>query len=232
VSWAEAAARALRAAGASVEEGPRGLAVSFADSGARLLVVVRRLHMSLDRKVEVLGVFEVERGHPLAAAVLRRMVASSFEVEARGFLRPSFAWRGWRELRRLEPVVGPVAFDASVAESVRGYPGLAEALRSASPDLVEVFPEIMPPSYTEAFLTAPGAPLTPYIASLIQEYLREPERLAWCYRAQFLYGSPRMPQKIVRNCQLAVIFERALREATQRLLQCTASSPRTGGSST
>lgn len=225
VSWKDATKKALEAVGARVEEEPRGLAVTLAGTDAKLLVLVRRLHMSLDRKVEVLGIFELAREHRRASEVLRGMLSSSFEVELKGFVRKAFIWREWRELKRFDPVLDPIARDPSVATSVRESPGLSELLKEASPNLIEVFPEVLPPSFMEAFLVAPGVPLSAYTTSLIREYVEAPGRLAWCYRAQFLYGSPRMPQKIVRNCQLAGVFKRALEEATKRLLQYNVSSP-------
>lgn len=230
MSWKDVTERMLEAAGARVEEDQRGLVVTIGD--ATLLVLLRRLHMSLDRKVEVLGIFEVQASAGELGSALRRMLSWSFEVELKGLLRKSFVWRPWRELRKLEPVLGPLSHDPSLALSLRERSDIIEPLLEASPNLIEVFPEFMPTSFMEAFLVAPGAPLSSYIASLIKEHMQGPGRLAWCYRAQFLYGSPKMPQKIVRNCQLAALVKKALSEATMKLLQCSASSPAQAESST
>ena len=165
--------------------------------------------MSLDRKVEVLGVVELP-AEPSPDA-LRRMLASSFEVEARGLLRRRPVWRSWRELKRLEALVGPVSPEDGLMRSLMGDAELARSLSDASPELLEVFPEIMPPSYMEAFLLAPGAPLTPLVRELVKGYVEKPERLAWWFRIQLLYGYPRMPQKVAKSYLLALQLERALR---------------------
>jgi len=230
VSWKDVAARMLESSGARVEEDQRGLRVTISD--ASLLVLLRRLQMSLDRKIEVIGIFEVEADcRPLGDA-LRRMLSWSFEVELKGLVRKSFVWKPWRELRMLEPVVGSLDYDPSLASNLKGHASLIESLHAASPNLIEVFPELLPTSFMETFLVASGAPMSAYITTLIKEHVQEPGRLAWCYRAQFLYGSPKMPQKIVKNCQLAALFKRVLSEATTKLLQCSASSPARVGSST
>jgi len=60
MSWKDAARKALERAGALVEEDQRGLRVSPREGGGfSALVLLRRLHMSLDRKVEVLGAVEL-----------------------------------------------------------------------------------------------------------------------------------------------------------------------------
>jgi hypothetical protein len=210
MSWKDAARKALEKAGAVVEEDQRGLRVSPREGGGfSALVLLRRLHMSLDRKVEVLGVVELP-AEPSPDA-LRRMLASSFEVEARGLLRRRPVWRSWRELKRLETLVGPVSPEEGLMRSLMGDAELARSLSDASPELLEVFPEIMPPSYMEAFLLAPGAPLTPLVRELVRGYVEKPERLAWWFRIQLLYGYPRMPQKVAKSYLLALQLERALR---------------------
>lgn len=195
-----------------MEEDQRGLRVSPRGGGSfSALILVRRLHMSLDRKVEILGAVELPGAEPSPAA-LKRMLASSFEVEARGLLRRRPMWRSWRELKRLEALVGPVSPDEGLMRSLMADAELAKSLSEASPELLEVFPEIMPPSFMEAFLLAPSAPLTPLVRGLVEGYLRGPERLAWWFRVQFLYGYPTMPQKIAKNYLLLVQLGRALRQ--------------------
>lgn len=230
MSWKDLTAKLLESAGARVEEEQRGLVVTIAD--AKLLILLRRLHMSLDRKIEVAGIFEVEKGCNELENALRRMLSWSFEVELKGIVRKSFVWKPWRELGKLENVVGPLNQDPSLASSLKEHAILLESLNEASPNLIEVFPEFLPTSFMETFLVVSGAPLSAYIASLIREHVQRPDRLAWCYRAQFLYGSPRMPQKIVKNCQLAAVFKQALNETTTKLLRCSASSPGRAESST
>lgn len=198
--------------GAVVEEDQRGLRVSpRGRSDFGVLLLVRRLHMSLDRKVEIIGTVELTNLEPSPDA-LRRMLASSFEVEMKGVLRRAPVWKSWRELKKLESLVGPLNPDNGLINSLRSDAELEGSLRDASPDLLEVFPEILPPSYMESFLLAPGVPLTSLVRDLVKSYLEQPERLAWCFRAQILYGYPRMPQKIAKNFLLALQLERALRE--------------------
>jgi len=212
MSWKDVARKALEGVGALVEEDQRGLRVSpRGRSGLSALVVVRRLHMSLDRKVEILGAVELPGAEP-SPKVLKRMLASSFEVEAKGLLKRKSVWRSWRELKRLEVLVGPVSPDEGLMRSLMADAELTRSLDATSPELLEVFPEIMPPSYMEAFLLAPGAPLTPLVRGLVRGYMERPERLAWWFRIQLLYGYPRMPQKITKSYLLALQLERALRE--------------------
>jgi hypothetical protein len=212
MSWKDAVRKVLEDMGATVEEDQRGLRVSpKGSSGFSVLLLVRRLHMSLDRKVEVIGTVELPNLEPSPEA-LRKMLASSFEVEMKGMLRRAPAWRSWRELKKLEALLGSLNPDTELIDLLKSDVELEKSLREASPDLLEVFPEIMPPSYMESFLLAPGVPLTPLVRDLVKSYLEQPERLAWCFRAQLLYGYPRMPQKIAKNFLLALQLERALRE--------------------
>ena len=231
MSWKDAAKKLLQESGMEVEEDQRGLVVT-SPGGPALFVIVRRLHMSFDRKVEVLGIFEAAQPPAEAKSALFAMLSSSFEVELKGMFRRSYVWRGWSELNRLEPVVGPLSRSRGLIDRLRSDARIIEGLRTASPNLVEVFPEILPPSFMETYLLNPGGPLSSYVVELIREYIENPQRLAWCYRAQLLYGMPDMPRKIVKNCSLASSFSRVLKEATPWLLQCTSSYPRGEESST
>ncbi len=212
MSWKDAVRKVLEDIGAIVEEDQRGLRVSpRGSSDFSVLLLVRRLHMSLDRKVEVIGTVELPNLEP-SPEELRKMLASSFEVEMKGMLRRAPVWRSWRELKKLETLVGSLNPDTGLINLLKSDMVLEKSLRDASPDLLEVFPEIMPPSYMESFLLAPGVPLTPLVRDLVKSYLEKPERLAWCFRVQLLYGYPRMPQKIAKNFLLALQLEQALKE--------------------
>ncbi len=231
MSWQDAVKRALVNAGARVEEGQRGLVIrSEEEKGAAFTLLVRRLHMSLDRKVELVGTVEVSpRGN---AEVLREMLASSFEVEMKGLIRKSFTWKHWDALRLLEKIYGPITFNSELLEAVKSDNDVLLMLREASPNLFEVFPEIMPPNFMELYLVEPGPFEGSLVRELIGKYLKEPERLAWCIRLQFLYGSPRMPVKIQRNYQLALRLGRSLKKFTGQLYLCTSSSQLEEASST
>lgn len=231
MSWQDAVRKVLANAGARVEEGQRGLIIrSEGEEGAVFTLLVRRLHMSLDRKVELVGTVEVSpRGN---AEVLREMLASSFEVETRGLIRKSFAWKHWDALRSLERIYAPITFNSKLLEAVKSDNDVLLALREASPNLLEVFPEIMPPNFMELYLAEPGPFEGSLVRELISKYLKEPERLAWCIRLQFLYGSPRMPVKIGRNYQLALQLGRSLKKFTEQLYLRTSSSHREEASST
>lgn len=231
MSWKDAAKKLLQESGMEVGEDQRGLVVTPPE-GPSLLVVVRRLHMSLDRKVEVMGVFEAAQPPAEAKSALLAMLSSSFEVELKGIFSRKYVWRGWSELGRLEPLVGPLPRSSGLIERLRKDARLIEGLRRAAPNLVEVFPEILPPSFMEAYLLNPGGQLSTYVAELIREYVEKPQRLAWCYRAQLLYGMPDMPRRVVKNCSLASSFGRVLKEVTPWLLQYTSSYPRGVESST
>lgn len=105
-------------------------------------------------------------------------------------------------------------------------------LHEASPDLLEVFPEIMPSSFMEAYLVAPSPFEGSLVKELITKYLKEPERLAWCIRLQFLYGSPRMPVKIRKNYQLSLQLGKILKKFTEQLYLYTSLSPQREANST
>lgn len=232
MSWKDAVRKVFENSGITVEEDQRGLVVSPEKDNLRVLVLVRRLHMSFDRKVEVISVSEMLPAFPGAGEALKRMMLSSFEVEAKGLLRRTHVWRNWRELRRLESFLGPERPDSRLMETLKSDRNLVEKLKDASPNFLEVFPEFMSPSYMEAFLVSPGAPFNEFVRELISRYLVEPERLAWCFRAQFLYGSPQMPRKILKNYLLAIQLSEALKEFTPKLFQYTSSSPPMSESST
>lgn len=97
MSWQDAAKKALLNTGARVEEGQRGLLIrSEEEKDATFTLLVRRLQMSLDRKVELVGTIEVT---PYGSAdISREMLASSFEVTMKGFIRKSFTWKYWDRL--------------------------------------------------------------------------------------------------------------------------------------
>ncbi|MDW8003250.1 MAG: hypothetical protein RMI04_00330 [Thermofilaceae archaeon] len=232
MSWKDAVRKVFENSGITVEEDQRGLVVLPETGNLRVLVLVRRLHMSFDRKVEVIAISEVSFSPPGVGETLKKMMLSSFEVEARGLLRRTYVWRSWRELHRLESLLGPVRPDLRLLETLKSDRNLVEKLKEASPNFLEVFPEFMSPSYMEAFLVSPGAPFNEFVKELISRYLVEPERLAWCFKAQFLYGSPQMPRKILKNYLLSVQLSEALKESTLKLFQYTSSSPPMAGSST
>ncbi|MEM1508509.1 MAG: hypothetical protein QXY49_00205 [Thermofilaceae archaeon] len=231
MSWQDAAKKALLNAGARVEDGQKGLLIrSEEERGATFTLLVRRLQMSLDRKVELVGTIEVS---PYGNAdVLREMLASSFEVTMKGFIRKSFAWKHWDGLHSLERVFAPIVFNKKLLDMVKSDNSVVTMLREASPDLLEVFPEIMSSSFMEAYLVTPAPFEGSLIKELISKYLKEPERLAWCIRLQFLYGSPRMPVKIQKNYQLALQLGKSLKKFTEQLCLYISSSHQRGANST
>ncbi len=180
-------------------------------------ILQRRLQMSLDRKVEMIGVVEVARGVERASEVLRRMLEESFEAELKGIFRKTLKMRSWRELRYLEKLCGPLRPSNQLLEAVKADEGLMREVMRAAPDMIEVFPELISPEYMEVYMTASHAAMGPLMRRMIARYLEEPERLAWYVRLHFMYGLPRMAAKVRRNYQLLTRFVGVLRDFTRQL---------------
>ena len=180
-------------------------------------ILQRRLQMSLDRKVEMIGVVEVARGVERASEVLRRMLEESFEAELKGIFRKTLKMRSWRELRYLEKLCGPLRPSSQLLEAVKADEGLMREVMRAAPDMIEVFPELISPEYMEVYMTASHAAMGPLMRRMIARYLEEPERLAWYVRLHFMYGLPRMAAKVRRNYQLLTRFVGVLRDFTRQL---------------
>jgi len=218
VSWRDVVRRSLGELGVPVEESRRCLIARPTDDPYLTVAILqRRLQMSLDRKVEMIGVVEVARGVERASEVLRRMLEESFEAELKGIFRKTLKMRSWRELRYLEKLCGPLRPSSRLLEAVKADEGLMREVMRAAPDMIEVFPELISPEYMEVYMTASHAAMGPLMRRMIARYLEEPERLAWYVRIHFMYGLPRMATKVRRNYQLLTRFVGVLRDFTRQL---------------
>jgi len=218
VSWRDVVRRSLGELGVPVEESRRCLIARPPDDPYLTVAILqRRLQMSLDRKVEMIGVVEVARGVERASEVLRRMLEESFEAELKGIFRKTLKMRSWRELRYLEKLCGPLRPSNQLLEAVKADEGLMREVMRAAPDMIEVFPELISPEYMEVYMTASHAAMGPLMRRMIARYLEEPERLAWYVRLHFMYGLPRMAAKVRRNYQLLTRFVGVLRDFTRQL---------------
>ncbi|RLF00750.1 MAG: hypothetical protein DRJ57_00445 [Thermoprotei archaeon] len=218
MSWRDVVRRSLGELGVSVEESRRCLiARSPDDPHLTVAILQRRLHMSLDRKVEMIGVIEVARDVEGAREVLRRMLEESFEAELKGIFRKTLKMRSWRELKYLEGLCGPLRPSSQLLEAIRADEELMREVMRAAPDMIEVFPELISPEYMEVYMTASHAAMGPLMRRMIARYMEEPERLAWYVRLHFMYGLPRMGTKVKRNYRLLTRFGERLRNFTRQL---------------
>jgi len=86
-----------------------------------LIILVRRMQLSLDRKLEMVGVLDIleERlGNQDRSHLLRRMLMESVELELKGVLRKSVKARAWSELSSLTGMI-PTAGGGSLLSVLR-----------------------------------------------------------------------------------------------------------------
>lgn len=169
-----------------------------------LIFTTRRIRMSVDRKVEMLGIQEVVPAGLMSVEHVElydKLLTMGVELHWGGLIRRTPRFVHLEALRKLRGVLGIKELSTELIEALEGSAELLEYVKRASPDLLEIHVEMLPSRFCEAPLELSGN-LGSLLKRLVSEYRLKPRRIAWYVRSQFLYGGPTMKRKIKRNFEL------------------------------
>ncbi|MGQ9478672.1 MAG: hypothetical protein ACUVQ0_01455 [Thermoproteota archaeon] len=154
-----------------------------------LIIMVRRMQFSLDRKFEMVGVLEILKDRLKAydhSQLLNRMIAEAVEIELKGVLKKKVEIRRWSELANLAQIIeipeGGSLMHVLEEDEVRNQ------VEKGGAELIEVFPKLIQTEFLEYYFMSPGK--NPMLNRLIKEYVKSPQALSWIVRMHMLYGMP------------------------------------------
>ncbi|MGB9718634.1 MAG: hypothetical protein ACP5PQ_00995 [Thermoproteota archaeon] len=188
MSWVQSVEKALEKYEVSFEETGRGNLVvkPIENPQIRLIILVRRMQFSFERKFEMTGVLEIPEKRLEKhdkRQLLRRMLSESVELELKGVLRRSVKASRWSGLSSLTGINMPE--EEGIMRIVRSR-DVEELVRKGGGDLIEIFPSIIPVELFETYLMTSDRGLM--TSSLVKKYVEVPQSIAWIVRMHMLYG--------------------------------------------
>lgn len=188
MSWVQSVKKALEQYEVSFEETGRGnlVAKPLENPQTRLIILVRRMQLSFDRKFEMVGVLEIPEDrlkNQDKPQLLRRMLSESVELELKGFLSRSLKARRWSGLASLPGIT--MLEEEGLMQVIRSR-DVEELVKQGGGDLIEIFPSLVPVELFETYLMTSDR--GPIISSLVKKYMESPQSISWIVRMHMLYG--------------------------------------------
>ncbi|MBO3798721.1 MAG: hypothetical protein QW506_01935 [Thermoproteota archaeon] len=187
MSWVQSVKKALEQYEVSFEETGRGnlVAKPLENPQIRLIILVRRMQFSFDRKFEIVGVLEIPEDrlkNQDKPQLLRRMLSESLELELKGFLSRSLKVSRWSGLASIPGV--PMS-EEGLMQLIRSRE-VEELVKQGGGDLIEIFPSLIPVELFETYLMTSDR--GPMISSMVKKYMESPQSISWIVRMHMLYG--------------------------------------------
>ncbi len=188
MSWVQSVKKALEQFEISFEETGRGnlVAKPLENPQIRLIILVRRMQFSLDRKFEMVGVLEIPEDRLKnrdKSQLLKRMLSESVELELKGVLRRSLKASRWSGLSSLSGVT--MLEEEGLMQVVRSRE-VEELVKQGGGDLIEIFPSLIPVELFETYLMTSDR--GPIIGSMVKKHMEAPQSISWIVRMHMLYG--------------------------------------------
>ncbi|HFC49281.1 MAG TPA: hypothetical protein ENJ59_00960 [Thermofilum sp.] len=220
MSWVDVVKKALEGLDAAISDTVKGnLVVESADrDNFKAFILARRLQFSFDRKLEVVGVWELPRAG-IGAEDLKKqlfwMLSNSIEIELGGLFKKKVRFREWGELRYLRKMLGGFPLSNELKRYLEGNQHLQERILESSPELVEIFPRLIPPRFLEFYFLSSGRGFA--IDRMVKRYIDSVESNAWIVRLHLMYGTPKMGEKVRKNYLLVLKIAEEMEKATNEL---------------
>lgn len=220
MSWVDVVKRALEGLDAAISDTAKGnLVVEPADTdNFKAFILARRFQFSFDRKLEVIGVWELPSAGSGVEELKKQlfwMLSNSIEVELRGLFKRKVKVREWGELRYLRKIVGDLPSSNELKRYLEGNRRLLEHILDSSPELVEIFPRLIPPRFLEFYFLSSGRGFA--VARMIKRYIDSVESNAWIVRLHLMYGTPKMGEKVRKGYSLILKIAEEMEKATNEL---------------
>ncbi|MBO3841738.1 MAG: hypothetical protein FGF48_04915 [Candidatus Brockarchaeota archaeon] len=188
MSWVQSVKNALEQFEISFEETGRGnlVAKPLENPQIRLIILVRRMQFSFDRKFEMVGVLEIPEDRLKnrdKSQLLKRMLSESVELELKGVLRRSLKASRWSGLSSLPGVT--MLEGEGLLQVVRSRE-VEELVKQGGGELIEIFPSLIPVELFETYLMASDR--GPVISTLVKKHMESPQSISWIVRMHMLYG--------------------------------------------
>lgn len=188
MSWLQNVKKELEPLEVSFEDTRRGNLVvkSLKHPQMTLIILVRRIQFSLDRKFEMVGVLQIPESRlekQDRSQLLRRMLAESVELELKGALRRSLKVSRWSGLSSLAGITVPE--ETSLLSMLRSKE-VEEVVKRGGIELVEIFPSLIPSELLEPYLMISDGDRM--VGNIVKKHIESPQSISWIVRTHMLYG--------------------------------------------
>ena len=205
MSWVTAVKNALDKFGITVENTARGNIIVRPNDvkSLEILILTRRLQYSLDRKLEIIGIWDLpseNRNLKELQSQFFNMLANSVEIEFKGFFKRKVKVKEWSELLHISKTLKNISSNKKLKDFIEMNENIKKEIINSGAELIEIFPRMISSKYLELYFILMGKIFT---LELVKDYINNLKNNAWIIRLHLLYGTPRMSKKI-KNSYLLI----------------------------